>query len=350
MTAEQDSSTNKSEMNALIWILLFILALLSGVGFFVWAIATQKNEDSREVFIIESKDKVRVGLWMTKYHGKKVGSDYEQFLLTFDLHTTANTGVIQLEQKTYENDYRLFRADENKAWGCSRNRGLLLLDLSQPSVLADQAQILEKHPVLADGFKCMGYKGRVSPDQRGLYLKTASGLFFRVMEDLSIEKSLSVPLENYEITKGTAESSWQFLSLKHSKGKHVHKIGSSYAGDSCTTLLNPQFILELNPSFFTENPHDNKLWVAHQSALYGEHDLLLSYMLENGVAELTHNASELLQKEALTARGIYTKGNQTFIFLSTKAEFRSIPIQVSLFALRTDTKTGQMLEILTYVE
>ncbi len=349
MTAEKDSSANKSGTKALIGMILVLVTLLSGVGFLVWEIATQKNEDIREVFIIETKEQARVGLWMTKYHGKKVGSDYEQFLHTFDLKTTANTGVIQLEQKTYENDYRLFRADENKAWGCSRNRGLLLMDLSKPSVLADQAQILDKHPILADGFKCMGYKGRVSPDQRGLYLKTASGLFFRVLEDLSIEKALSVPHENHNKATGRAELSWQFLSLKHSKGKHVHKIGSSYAGDSCTTLLNPKFIPELNPSFSTEN-HNDKLWVVHQRALYGEHDLLLSYMSENGNSERTLNASELMEKEALTARGIYIKGSETYIFLSTKAEFRSIPIQVFLFALRTDTKTGQVLDILTYVE
>ncbi len=349
MTPNKSSASHKQETKALFGIVLLFVALLSGIGYWLWAILAQKNEDIREVFIIETQENIRVGLWITKYHGKKAGADYEQFLHVFDLTTPGQSGSIRLEQKTHDNDYRLFRADENKAWGCSRKSGLMLIDLSQPSILAGQAQIVEKHPVLADGFKCLGYKEPVNPDQRGLYLKTANGSLYRLMEDLSIEKVLSVPLDNHHQLTGKTGLNWQFQSLKHSKGKHVHKIGSASAADSSTTLLNPQIISGLNSAFSTEPPHD-KLWVAHQSALYGQHNLLLSYMLENGLAKHTLNTSELLEQESLTARGLYSTGKQTFIFLSIKADFRSTPILASLYALRTDTKTGKLLEVLTFVE
>jgi hypothetical protein len=300
----------------------------------------------RKIFIVPNGGDPKLAIWCTRIYGKRAGSDYEQYIRTFDLRAAELQGSVKIDGKYFSDDYRLYWPGGRNAWGYRRDVGVMLIDMAIPEVVADNGQLAERHPMLGEGFALIAFKDAADPEQAGLYVRSANGRIYRLREDLSVIETNEVSPDADGIHARSIPGNWDFYSLKYSKGKHAHTKGSSCAEEKSATLLAPQFIPEMNHEVW--KALQKRIWVMHKSVLLGDYDLLLSYVGEDGVAHNTINVSALVSGDALKVISTYTCGREVFIFVSAGKTFHSAILGFSLSALRTDVETGELLERLIY--
>lgn len=298
----------------------------------------------RKIFVLPTTESPKLAVWCTRIYGKRVGSDYEQYIRIFDLMSGTHLKSLKVDPKYPSDDYRLYWPGGDKAWGYRKGPGIMLIDLTVPKIIADSARILKSNPALGRGFIPKTFIGGVDADQGGLYVTSANGGIYKLKEDLSAAKVTALPVDVHLKREQAFEKDWAFYRLKTSKGRHAHTRGSRCNEDKSLTLLEPDYLPEFNFAVTQKA----KTWVLHKSALLGKYDWLMSYMEGDGTALNTINVSKLIQGEPLTVIGTYTLEEEILIFITTGRTYHSGIMGFSLAALSTDTRTGEYLRMISY--
>lgn len=296
------------------------------------------------MFVLPIQSESKLAVWCTRIYGKRSGADYEQYIRTFDLMTGRHLGSVRIDPRYRSDDYRLYWPGGDKAWGYRKGPGVMLIDLTAPHIIADNARIVKHNQVLASGFSLKRYINAYHRDRTGLYVQDADGRTYRLGEDLSAERVTDLPVEVNLKPEWAFAKQWNFHLLKTSKGKHAHIRGSRCNQEKSVTLLEPRYLPESNFSITQKE----RTWVLHQSTLLGEYDWLLSYMEGDGTALNTINVSQLIRGEPLKIISTHTLDSAILIFISAGGTSRSNMLGFSLAAVLTDARTGEYLRTISY--
>lgn len=298
----------------------------------------------KKFYVLPSDSGPILSVWCTRIYPKRVGADYDQHIRTYDLATGESTGSIQIDQKYFSDDYRLYRAEGNLAWGYRKGLGLMLIDLQIPKIVASNDAISQQLSHLGDELKFEAFRDAYDPNLTGLYLNSGNGRFYRLHEDFSTSQVTSLPVGVDKKQEWTFTHNWYFDPLKHSLGKHAHTQGTGCDTENSITLLDPDFIPEKNYAITNKE----KVWVTHKSTILGDYDLLISYMSGDGIEHSRINVSEIINGDDLKVLSTYTIDKFVTIFISTGDTFRAIIKGFSLSALRVDASTGELINIIHY--
>ena len=182
-----DKKTNfpRSISKALLFAILGVcaVAVFGGISIFR---STGDMGGIRKIFIVPNGGDPKLAIWCTRIYGKRAGSDYEQYIRTFDLRAAELQGSVKIDGKYFSDDYRLYWPGGRNAWGYRRDVGVMLIDMAIPEVVADNGQLAERHPMLGEGFALIAFKDAADPEQAGLYVRSANGRIYRLREDLSV--------------------------------------------------------------------------------------------------------------------------------------------------------------------
>lgn len=102
-------------------------------------------------------------------------------------------------------------------------------------------------------------------------------------------------------------------------------------------LLNPEFIQELNPRAAGRK----KVWLQHQSALFGPSTSLLTYVDEWGQALSELDLNRMFEDEKTRAIATLSQGDGVLVFITRDG--------LDLTALKTDPETGRILSRIEYL-
>lgn len=306
--------------------------------------ATHDMGGVRKMFVLPTQSESRLAVWCTRIYGKRLGADYEQYIRTFDLMTGRHLGSVRIDAKYRSDDYQLYWPGGNKAWGYRKGPGVMLVDLTAPQIIADNARIVKQNRVLDSGFTLKRYIDAYHRDRTGLYVQSADGRIYQLGEDLSAERVTDLPAEVNLKPEWAFAKHWNFYPLKTSKGKHAHIKGARCNPEKSVTLLEPRYLPESNFSVTQKE----RTWVQHRSAQLGEYDWLLSYMEGDGTVLNTINVSRLIRGEPLKIISTHTLDSVILIFISAGGTSRSNILGFSLAAFLTDARTGEYLRTISY--
>jgi hypothetical protein len=248
-------------------------------------------------------------------------------LITYDLKSGETLGKADLTFWTFYRDYEIFGPFDAKAWGYSRKNGIALLDMATPKIIANQKKILELNPQLGGMIQPFYGDYFYDPISHGMQVKSRSGEYFRINSDLTI-----TPLKEFAINYIPKPEYWTFDYSKEGEGKTLRRLSVSF--DPLVKkplLISPKIIKELNKKFADKET----VWVLHYSKLFGDFDVLLSYMDEKGQEIKRINLSKILKFKNAKAYATFSKDNEVLVFVS-KGGF-------TLSALRTNPVSGEII-------
>ncbi len=299
----------------------------------------------KEIYIFNADGKSYLTTWLTRYHFKRFGADYDQRLETFELNSGKLLGIAQMVKRHYDDEYRIYWSGGDKAWGYSTETGIQLLDMQKPKVLATEQDILKQNSI-GKKIKLYSWGSAYSPQQHALYVVAANGQYYRLGYNLKATPVKKVSSEApFVKTNLDFAKNWQFYYLRENLGAHLHIKGATCSPES-KTLLEPKFISEQN----TNVRKKDKVWVRHKSGLYKESDLLLSYIAANGEQLNSFNLTKMFDDPNLNVISTFTREKNSLIFIGVGDRSRTNTDGFALYALRVDKDSGELLGKITYIE
>ncbi|PIS28675.1 hypothetical protein COT42_07330 [Candidatus Saganbacteria bacterium CG08_land_8_20_14_0_20_45_16] len=154
-----------------------------------------------------------------------------------------------------------------------------------------------------------------------------------------------------------SDPGWGFRADPNGRGEYLHKQGEPLSADS-KVLLKPRLVEELNKTSGTKN----KIWVAHQSAIFGPYENLVSFLDNRGQATITINLNQLLKKGKIKpayqyvnpgmvqAMATYSKPDEVWLFITCGETSRSAHYGFTLSALRLEPQSGQAIGQVDYLK
>ncbi len=299
----------------------------------------------KELHILNEYSEPRLTVWFTRIYHNRTGSKFDQRLKTYDLHTGSVLGSAEMVKKSHSNDYRLFKSNRNKVWGYSGKSGVQLLDLATPELVAGEDELLNSNPQLGKKIKLYSGDDIYDPETNGIHVVAADGQIYRLDVDLNATAVGHVPDQRSSGEERMAfAKGWHFDNLKDDLGKHLHWKKTKCSPES-VSLLEPKLIKEFNKNARQKD----KVWVIHKSAIFGESDPLLSFIVPNGEERVRINLQQMFEKnKAPKVLGTYTKDHEVFIFVAIGESFLRYTDGFTLTALRADRESGKLLEKIKY--
>jgi len=297
----------------------------------------------KKLYIVKAEQELTLSVWFTKKYSQKVGADYDQKLMSFDLFTGAPHGSVVMVQRDHSDEYKIYWTSGAKAWGVSQKEGVQLLDLEAPKILATEKELLTHNPDLKT---IQPYSGDTIFDTKTdeLYIKVANNYIYKLKKDMSAVLVNIIPVsEASDNREWKSIKNWSFYKLKDSMGRHAHLEGVKCSPQSAT-LLEPEYIAELN----TEIISRNKAWVLHKSAMLGDYDSLISLISSDGVEHHRINLAKIFEDHIAKAIYTYTTDDEILVFISRGMTSQSSVLGLTLTALRTDASTGKLLDRIDY--
>lgn len=272
----------------------------------------------KEIFIVQTENDPLIAVWSTRIFSKRFGgADYDQRIKTFALETGEPLGMVEMLHRHSSSDYRIYWSRGHTAWGyCGEGREgnarAQFLDLAAPRIIKTTREVAEP-----------------KADYRYGWPKRQDRLH---------------------------EVGWSFRPVSGSLGKTVAHVNGTVSKES-VAFLRPQIIEELSRNTGIKE----KIWITHQSAIYGEYYNLLSLVDSNG-KELTRiNLNQLFKKKQVKEKpvnfnrdivqvvGTYTETEKTFVFVTCGESLRSDGAGFTLTGLLTDNQTGKILKQIDYI-
>jgi hypothetical protein len=330
----------------------------------------------RKIFIIDKNNTPQLTVWFTRIHSKRFGADYDQRLRCFELESGKSLEYVQMVNRYYNNDYRIYWLSGKHAWGYSGKTGIQLLDLIKPGFITEE-EILLRNPELGQGITLMDWDNLLDPYNHGIRVITKDDKSYQINIDLNAKEinknSLIEPVENseiivndniifksktvnnesfedknsnnkiYKIDPNVFQNDWVFWFLEANLGKKISKKKYVLSKDS-VILLEPEFINELN----LEPTKKDKIWIFHKSAIYGDYDPLISFIDANGIEINKINLYEIFNNKKIHVIATYTRNKDVLIFIGIGDTFRSQIKGFTLFALKTNSDTGKIIDKIQY--
>jgi len=275
----------------------------------------------KELYVFDQKGNPRLTVWLTTK------------LKTFDLETGKLIGELGLVWGRSARNYKIFGPFGNKAWGYVKKTGLVLLDMTKPSLIANEKDILKKNPQLGKVFRLIRGDYIYDPVTHGIQVIGQDGGYFRINSDLN-----TTPLKRFAYHYIPKAEYWTFDQDRNSAGKILRRRGAPRLNSKKAVLLGPAIIKELNKKAVA----NNKVWVLHYSTMFGPYDLFISYLNANGQELNKINLSKLLKDNKPKPIATLTRKNEILVFV-TKSGY-------TLTALRTDPATGKLKGRIDYIK
>jgi hypothetical protein len=327
--------------------LLFYLCLFLGAALAFSCMAKFTSYYDRggiqDIHIVPEQGGPYLTVWSTRVHSKRVGADYDQLLMTYNLKTGKLMGRLEMIHKHYASEYNLYWSHGDKAWGYSSKEGIQLLDMKTPKLIAGMSDLVRKNPDLK-GLTLTVSDTVFSPSLNSVYGKAVNGQLYQLKDNMSAQAVDYIPdtiSDSYK--KWRFKHNWYFQNLKTSMGKHVHTNHSQCSSKSLI-LLQPEFIAELNPDIKTKK----RIWVFHKSSMLGDSDPMIAYMSGDGRAHSIINLKSVTGYNKVKVLYTYTYGKEVVIFVTSGVTRHTIVSGFTLFALCTDINTGEPLATIKY--
>ena len=274
----------------------------------------------RELFIFDDNDETLLSVWLTRIHAKRFGANFEQRMQTFNLESGQNSGTVEMVEKHYSNDYKFYWDEGKNAWGyqpktTKQSEQIHYLNLVKPELVETKDILPQPEPTVKEGWHLrIGY--------------------------------FDIP-------------GWKFKSVFKNLGKKL--IGpEGKMNNESVILLEPNYIEELN----TKISIKNKAWVSHKNAILGDYEQLISYIDVDGLEINKINISKLFAmgkiesncenkticNEMIQAVATYTYNDEVLIFITQGENFLSNDSGFTLTALRTDRKSGKIIDLIDYIK
>jgi len=247
------------------------------------------NGKIREIMIFNEDRVPRLTLWFERNRSIGRGMVCEQWLKSYDLQNGGKRlGSVILVNGS---DYRFYKSDSHIAWGHSHKTGIHLLDLAKPAVLAGEREFLKRNPQLGSRIKRYP-ENAYDPETNSFHVVAEDGQAYRMDVDLKASVLDQDPPRLSPKESGwTYAKDWHFYKMEHHLGRHLRKEKAECSAES-VPLLEPKLIKELNRNVRQKD----RVWVIHESAIFGEYDLLLSLILPNSEELARLNFQELFKK------------------------------------------------------
>ncbi len=282
--------------------------------------------------------------------GRSAGLAYEQYLETYELTTGKCIGTKKMDDLKVETHFRIYWNGGVRAWAFSSRKGLRLTELPTLKILATKQEIVEMNPDLHGTLKLNPNGSVYDPLHNAMILQSAKGKLFVLDDQLHLRSVKGVPDFSAYLYKKQIwqfKKQWRFSYVKNQNARFVHVKGTPVSKTS-PALLKPYFI----PEFNLKRQKKSRVWVAHQSALYKDKQILLSYLDRNGQEINRINVSKLLNnKRIIKILGIYSLKDSAYVFVGIgRVKFWDEVLMFSLYALNVDNKTGRLIKKITYYE
>ncbi len=259
---------------------------------------------------------------------------YSHRLRTFDLLTGRKTGQVQLTGDEFCNTYTIYGPFDGKAWGHSQDRGIHLIDMLNPRILAQDEDIVTRNPSLGDEIRLLPgrYDCEYNYRNGGLRVINQRGQYYEVGMDLRATRIQDLVCAEQPDTGPTMQD-WVYCGPKDS-AKVVHTKGTEHSPD-CVRLNQPRIIRR-----WFRAPLVDRVWVAHGMAAQDTTRRWLSYITKDGEELQRIDLRETCGDDRVWAYGTVALENETLI-LVTIGRF-------TLSALRTDPATGRFRGVIRY--
>jgi hypothetical protein len=259
---------------------------------------------------------------------------YAHRLRTFDLLTGRKTGQVRLTGNEFCNSYALYGPFGDKAWGHGEDRGIQLIDLLTPRILARGDDIVARNPGLGDAIRLLpGRHSCVFNHRNGaLRIVNQQGRYYEVHMDLEAIRIRDLTCPQPPDT-GPKMQDWVRCGHKDS-AKVVHIRGTDHSPD-CAYLNQPRIIWR-----WFRAPLVDHVWVAHEMAPGDTTRRWLSYIARDGTELHRLDLRAICGDDRVWAYATVRLEDETLI-LVTIAKF-------TLSALRTDPATGRFRGIVRY--
>lgn len=299
------------------WWIIIIISLT-----FSWFYIRQVTRPKvKELYILNQNNQPRLTVWLTTK------------LKTFDLKTGQSIGQLNLVWGYGARNYQIFGPFGNKAWGYVKKTGLVLIDMTKPSLIATEKDILRKNPKLGKVFR-LNYGDYIyDPVAHGIQVIAQDGRYFRINPNLT-----TTHLKRFAYHYIPKHEYWTFDLDSASAGKTLRRRGAPKTNSKKAVLLGPAIIKELNKKAVA----NNKVWVLHYSTMFGPYDLYISYMNAKGQELNRINLTKLLKDKNAKPVAILTRNKEILVFV-TKGSY-------TLTALRADPVTGKIRSRIDYIK
>ena len=282
--------------------------------------------------------------------GRGGGLAFEQYLETYELPTGKFLSTKKMDDLKVETHFRIYWNGGVRAWAFSPRKGLRLTELPTLKILATQKEIVEMDPELHGTLRLNPNGSVYDPLHNAMILQSVKGKLFVLDDQLHLQSVARVPDFSAYLYKKQIwrfKKHWSFTRVKNQNARFVHFKGTPVSKTS-PALLKPYFI----PEFNLKRQKKSRVWVVHQSTLYKNKQILLSYLDRNGQEINRINVSKLLNnKRIIKVLGVYSQKDSSFIFIGIgRAKFWAKVLLFSLYALNVDNKTGRLIKKITYYE
>lgn len=253
-----------------------------------------------DIYIIQNDSETRLVVWYTREDSPGgMSQAYSHRLKSFHLDTGKQRGRLTLSRRYLYNDYQIYGPFHHKAWGYTGQNGMVYLDMYNAQVIADQADILKRNPILGDKIKLMTGQGtkRFDSVTFGLYVYNAQGDIFRINPD-----------------------------LKATHTRDINEPGEKHSQETCAVCR--------QEAQFVDIEDNTSGWVIAK-----DDDTLLQFLDKTG-KELNRIDLHTIIRRKPSLYTTVPMGNETLLFI-TKAGF-------SLKAILTDSQTGKVLGRIDY--
>jgi hypothetical protein len=287
-----------------------------------------------ELFILDETGTTLLSVRFVRPNYGRIGIiNYTHRLKTFELLSGDFLGRLETAKSSHSYEYMLYGPFGTSAWGINATTGLQLLDLSKPSLIASEAEILAKNPQLGKKIRYVFVDNIYDPVKHTIQAIAPDGRYYRIFPDLKTEQ-----IEHYSRPIYATPDYWLFSWVPGRERKTIrHRHASPSSQTKKAEMISPKLIEELNPEALARK----KVWVKHRSSSAKDSDLLLSYVDEHG-QELMHiNLNkQLKEKKEVMAINTFSTKDEVLLFVSQQG--------LSLSALRTDPNSGKILARIDY--
>lgn len=276
---------------------------------------------------------------------------HKQYLETFEMATGKPIGLKKVASVENELNYEIYWSGGERAWAYTEKIGLQLLDLPTPKILATQKDIIESNPDLG-GTLHLNSEGDVyDPLNHRMIIESTFGKLYTLNYDLNLQAIMGVPDFSPYLYKNQIwrfKKDWKFSYAKNRNGWHI-RFKRIPVSEKSSIFLKPYFVSEFN----VNKQKKTRIWVVHQSSLYEDVQVLLSYVDQTGQELSRVNVSDLFNnKRIIKVLGIYSLNKTAYIFIGigSISQYLEEYKTLSLYALKVDNKTGRVIKKITYYE
>lgn len=166
----------------LLWLTLLYLPFFMNDGKITWS------------YLFRQDQQIRLVLWFTHTQPANMIDVYSNRLKSFDLKSGKKLKKLNLNHRSYWDDYEIYGPSGNLAWGYSEQTGPALIDLYDLKILQDQDRIRQLNPELGEIFK-PAHRNFYHRQDHCLLFSNAQGKFVHVMTKLKRKKVETLTFE-----------------------------------------------------------------------------------------------------------------------------------------------------------